>query len=285
MNVTLRPATPADARPCGVIMFEAFKTISEQHRFPPDFPDAETASGVLKFLFGHPAIYAVVAERDGDIVGSNVLDERNAIAGVGPITIAPREQNGSVGRKLMTNVLDRATERGFPGVRLLQAAYHGRSLALYTKLGFIPREPLSVMQGPALKTEIPGYRVRPATADDLAGCNELCMQVHGHHRGGELDDAISSGDARVVERDGRLVGYTTAIAFFGHAVGETSEALKALIAAADAFPGPGFMVPTRNAELLRWCLERGLKIVQPMTLMSTGLYNEPAGAWLPSIYY
>jgi hypothetical protein len=37
--------------------------------------------------------------------------------------------------------------------------------------------------------------------------------------------------------------------------------------------------------VFRWCLEHGLRIVQPMTLMSIGLYNEPQGAFLPSIVY
>jgi len=37
--------------------------------------------------------------------------------------------------------------------------------------------------------------------------------------------------------------------------------------------------------MLRWCLEQGLRIVMPMTLMSTGLYNEPAGSFLPSVIY
>jgi hypothetical protein len=32
-------------------------------------------------------------------------------------------------------------------------------------------------------------------------------------------------------------------------------------------------------------LLNGLRVVQPMTLMSTGLYNEPAGAFLPSVIY
>jgi hypothetical protein len=32
-------------------------------------------------------------------------------------------------------------------------------------------------------------------------------------------------------------------------------------------------------------LGNGLRIVQPMTLMTTGLYNEPAGAFLPSVVY
>ena len=89
----------------------------------------------------------------------------------------------------------------------------------------------------------------------------------------------------MVERGGRLTGYATAIGFFGHAVGESNEELKALIAAAPEFPGPGFLLPTRNGELFRWCLDRGLRVVQPMTLMSQGFYREPTGAWLPSILY
>ena len=44
-------------------------------------------------------------------------------------------------------------------------------------------------------------------------------------------------------------------------------------------------VPTRNSDLLRWCLENGLRVIHPMTLMTIGLYNEPVGAYLPSILY
>ena len=167
----------------------------------------------------------------------------------------------------------------------MQAAFHNRSLSLYTKLGFDPREPLSCMQGAPLHLAIPGYPVRPATLDDLAACNQVCARVHGHTREGEVRDAIEHGTATVVEHHGRITGYATGIAFFAHAVGETNTDLKALIAAAPAILGPGFLVPTRNADLLRWCLAHGLRIVQPMTLMSMGLYNEPQGAFLPSIAF
>src|SRR2546425_2480673 len=98
-------------------------------------------------MLAHPGFYGVVAERDGRIVGSNFLDERSAIAGVGPITVAPEAQDARVGRQLMDAVLDRANEKGFPGVRLLQAAYHNRSLSLYAKLGFEVREPIVTLQG------------------------------------------------------------------------------------------------------------------------------------------
>ena len=285
MAITLRRGTPADAEVCGRICYDAFYGISTAHNFPPDFPSPEVSVGLLSMMLAHPGFYVVVAERDGVIVGSNGVDERSAIAGIGPITVNPGAQNSGVGRQLMLHVLERAGARGCPGVRLVQTAFHNRSLALYTKLGFDPREPLSCMQGPPLRLGIPGYAVRAATAADLAACSELCLRVHGHTREGEVRDAIQQGTATVVEHDGRVTGYTTALAFFGHTVGESNTDLKALIGAAPAFGGSGFLLPTRNADLLRWCLNHGLHIVQPLTLMSLGLYNEPRGAFLPSIAF
>jgi hypothetical protein len=49
----------------------------------------------------------------------------------------------------------------------------------------------------------------------------------------------------------------------------------ALIGAAPEFGGPGFLLPTRNHEVFKSCLEAGLKLVFQMTLMTVGLYNEP----------
>jgi hypothetical protein len=61
--------------------------------------------------------------------------------------------------------------------------------------------------------------------------------------------------------------------------------MQALLASVESFAGPGILVPSRNSVLLRWCLQNGLRVVQPMTLMSAGLYSEPAGAWLPSVLF
>jgi hypothetical protein len=97
--------------------------------------------------------------------------------------------------------------------------------------------------------------------------------------------AIQQGTATVVEHNHRITGYATVIGFFGHAVGESNEDLKALIGAAPNFEGPGFLLPTRNSQLFRWCLQQGLRVVQPATLMSFGVYNQPSGAFLPSILF
>jgi GNAT superfamily N-acetyltransferase len=282
---TIRRAKPDDAPACGQICYDAFASLNRAHNFPPDFPDPGTAVGLLSMMFSHPGFYCVTAELDGRIAGSNCLDERSAIGGVGPITIDPNVQNRGVGGQLMHSVMERARERGCAGIRLVQAAFHNRSLSLYAKLGFDAVEPLSVMQGTPPQERIDGFTVRSATAADLEGCNRVCLNVHGHHRGPEMADAIQQRGAMVVERAGRITGYTSGMAFFGHSVSETNADMQALIAAAEGFGGPGILVPTRNSALFRWCLVNGLRVVEPMTLMVTGLYNQPAGAFLSSVLY
>src|SRR5450631_1447398 len=131
----LRKATAADAAAVGEICYQAFKAIAERHNYPPDFPNADLTTGFLGALIGHEKFFAVVAEVDGKVVGSNFLDERNPISGLGPITVDPALQNDGVGRALMNAALERAEQRGFAGTRLVQAAYHPRSLALYLRLG------------------------------------------------------------------------------------------------------------------------------------------------------
>lgn len=285
MTVTIREARKSDAAECGRICYQAFATVATAHNFTPDFPNVESAVGVISMLLGSDGIYGVVAELDGRVAGSNFLNERAAISGVGPVTIDPEAQNRGLGGRLMRDVIARSEKRGAAGIRLVQAGYHCRSLSLYSKLGFEVREHLSCMQGAAIEQKFDGYAVRVAGPHDITACNALAVRVHGHHRGGELHDAVGRRTATVVERAGRITGYATQIAFFGHAVAETTDDLKALIAAAQSYAGPGFLVPTRNGELMRWCLGRGLRITQPLTLMTQGLYNEPAGVYLPSVSY
>jgi GNAT superfamily N-acetyltransferase len=285
MRVSLRPASPDDAGAAGTICYAAFRTIADRHGFPPDFPAPDDAIGLMNLMLARPGIHGVIAESDGRVVGSNFLWEDAPLAGIGPITVDPGVQDAAIGRCLMEAVLERARQQGITSVRLVQAGYHTRSLALYAKLGFVAREPLAVMQGAALGTSIPDREVRPATEADLDAAQVLSFRVHGHARVGEFREALREGTATVVEHGGRITGYATGIGFFGHAVGETTADVKALIATAPCFPGPGFLVPIRNAELFRWCLEQGLRIVQPMTLMSLGTYGEPQGAFLPSILY
>jgi GNAT superfamily N-acetyltransferase len=284
-STVVRGATAADAEECGRIFYDAFESIAAPHHFPVEPGSREFARFKAAQLIADAGIAGFVAERDGTVIGSAFVDERGPIAGIGPVTVDPAAQDDGAGRELMEAALDRERERDVAGIRLVQTAYHYRSLALYAKLGFAVREPLAVLQGTPPPLTIPGLRVRPAGEEDVAACARLCTRVHGHDRAGELCAAIADGTARVVERPDRLSGYATGFGYGWHAVGETNEDLVALLSSAESFMGLGILVPLRNADLVRWCLDRGLRIVQTSTLMSIGLYNEPAGAWLPSVVY
>ena len=242
--------------------------------------------GILSMMIAHPGFHVVVAERDGVV---RRLQRASTSAPRSPASARspsiPAAQNAGVGRLLMHHVIERA--KRFAGVRLVQAAFHNRSLSLYTKLGFDPREPLSCVTGNAARaadSRLPRCAPRPQT--DLAACDAVCRRVHGHTRSGEVADAIrerqraASCCATVASPATRRASRSSATPS-----ARRNEDVQALIAAAPAFHGPGFLVPTRNAALLRWCLEQGLRIVQPLTLMSMGRYDEPRGAWLASISY
>jgi len=128
-EVLVRAATPDDGSVCGQICYEAFSKINAEHGFPSDFPGVEAGTSLLSTLFSSSNFYCVVAETGGRIVGTNCLDERSVIAGIGPITIDPSAQNVGIGRKLMQAVMNRAN--GAP--RRWNAARTGRipqSLAL-----------------------------------------------------------------------------------------------------------------------------------------------------------
>jgi hypothetical protein len=89
MTLRIHPGTVANARECGRIRYEAFKSIAEQHNFAPDFPSVDVATDVVTMLLSNPRFYSVVAELDGGIVGCNFLEERSAIAGIGPVSVDP----------------------------------------------------------------------------------------------------------------------------------------------------------------------------------------------------
>ena len=91
--------------------------------------------------------------------------------------------------------------------------------------------------------------------------------------------------ATLIERNGLISGYAAGVGLFGHAVAKSNEDLKGLIASAREILGPGFFVPARNHELLKWLLETGFRIAWPANLMSLGSYQEPTVPFLPSLAY
>jgi GNAT superfamily N-acetyltransferase len=284
--VTLREVERGDAEACAQICFDAFGGFHDHHRFPRDFPMLEAAAAIMGMWIPHPLVWGVVAEVDGRIVGSNFLDERDPIRGVGPITIDPKCQNVGVGRKLMEAVMERG--EGASGIRLLQDAFNMRSLSLYESLGFDVKEPVAVITGKPRSDPIQGREVRPLEEGDLDECEALCKKVHGFERTNELRDSIQAFAPFVAVRDGRITAYASSVTFWpmNHGVAETEHDMEALLqGAAAAVEEPlAFLVPLRTG-LFRWCLEERLRLVKPMNLMAVGDYREPRGSWFPSVLY
>src|SRR4051794_2431467 len=106
MPIAVRRSTPADVECAAQICFEAFHQINTAHGFPPDV-DAAFSHAIISSLFNDAEHICWVAEQDGRLVGSNCLDERDPIFGLGPITIDPAAQNTGAGRALMAAALDR----------------------------------------------------------------------------------------------------------------------------------------------------------------------------------
>lgn len=288
MEVTLRQPIPSDLATLGRIHYEAFRGIEETHGFwNPSFINPEASTEGIRSMVGNPGIYGVVAERDGQILGSNFLDERDPVRGIGPITVDPKTQNHGVGRLLMKAVLDRSA--GAVSVRLVQESFHMRSLSLYTTLHFDVKEPLLVMGGKARSEPLSEVVVRPLELKDVEECGALCRRVHKFERIGEVRDAVTALKPFVAVRNRNIVAYATepTNALVGHAVAASNADMKALLAGVSRLASEPLMifVPIRNSELFRWCLSEGLRSISPMNLMSIGEYQEPRGSWLPSVIY
>ncbi|HYE17397.1 MAG TPA: GNAT family N-acetyltransferase [Tepidisphaeraceae bacterium] len=289
MPTTLRPPAPADAPRLGQILHDAFAGIAARHNFPKDIPSAELGAMFAAAMVTTPGVFGVVAEIDGQIVGSNFLDHRDPIAGVGPITVDPAVQAKGVGRQLMQAVLDAG--RDAAGIRLVQDAFNTVSLPLYASLGFDVREPLALLAGKPKDKPAPAAEVRPMTAADLPACAALCEQIYGTSRANELSGALASPMTRpfVLLRNGRLAAYLTAPTFWilNHGVAHSEQDLTdLLLGVATTVSEPiSLLLPIRQATLFRWALAQGLRVVKPMNLMAIGPYRDPTGAWFPSVVY
>jgi len=72
-----------------------------------------------------------------------------------------------------------------------------------------------------------------------------------------------------------------------HGVAETEQDMRALLAGAAAMSSKplSLLLPTRQANLFRWCLHQGMRAIKPMTLMTIGHFQEPRGCYFSSVQY
>jgi GNAT superfamily N-acetyltransferase len=282
------PITDNDLNDCGRICYEGFRLVNERHGFPPGFSSIEAGVGRVHGMLQAPSTYGIVAEADASIVGFAFLTERDPVRSIGPIAIDPRVQSRGIGRRLMGALLERA--RGASSIRLVQAGFNLQSLSLYATLGFDAKEQLVVMAGRPRQPASGGYSVRRLNEADVSECEALHRSILGYTRTNELRDRLAEGSPIVAIHEGRVAGYLSAPtgAIKGNfGVAESDEAMEALLSGAAELDEAAlsFILPTRHANLFRWCLGQGFLAKEPMTLMSIGEYFNPQGIQLPSLHY
>ena len=285
MAIEITRPVAADGAALADICYRAFKDISDKHGFPTDFQTTEFAQMVISGCIANESGYAVAARVDGTLAGSNFFTFTDEVAGVGPISVDPERQGGGVGRLLMEDMLRAAQEQGIERVRLMQDAFNMTSLALYASLGFDTRHPAALLE-PAPK---PHHDVRPMTLDDLDAVEALSRDIYKVSRRDDAGHHIGGGPFKpfVRERNGRVVGYFV-IGIIGHGCAESEDDLLVLAQhAASEVPAEiaRCFCPLREGELYRKMLAAGFRNRKVMNLMTIGPYDEPEGAWMPSVGY
>jgi|SRR3954449_6674615 predicted N-acetyltransferase YhbS len=147
MSLMIRPIEQNDVERCGRIGYQTHKTISSAHGYPSEQPSEEFGIGLIRSLLDNPNSWGILAERQGTILGSIFIHKfpPSPVAVIGPLTVHPSAEGGGIGKRLMDAALIQAHKQNHDQIRLVQSPSHIRSFVLYTKCGFILREPLFLM--------------------------------------------------------------------------------------------------------------------------------------------
>jgi ribosomal protein S18 acetylase RimI-like enzyme len=282
--IEIRRPEPQHIAELGRICYDAFYDIATSHGFPPDFASVEFAQAVVGLMMQQETIYSSAAF-DGDRPrGSNFLNMWGDAAGIGPISVDLDAQGEGIGKSLMLDAIAHAESAGFEGVRLCQDSFNMRSLALYASLGFVVKEPLAYMTLATNGPVDPDFR--PATAADHDAMDALCRDVYRITRKGEYTALTAAGfPAFVLDRGGHIAGYLIGTSI-GHGVAETDDDMLALLSSiAATTPDAHAHIAMRQGDIYRRALAAGHRNRKVMNLMARGRYEEPSGAYCPSVMY
>lgn len=290
MDFRIIPIEESHVPGAGAICFEAFGALQDRHGVERDFDSVDTACKVVGMFASRPDFCGFAAvDAQGTLLGSNFLGFSDAgpeggVAGVGPITVRPDIQARGVGRALMLRVMEDAKARGIARVRLMQEAINTTSLSLYTKLGFDWREAVALVRPAPGAAE--HAAIEPAGEKDLGAIDEISRRHYHHSRVREAEGFMKIDlPGFVMRRLGRATGYYFP-SFLGHGFAQTQGDLADLVSHAVRHAPPHFhktLVPLGQHELYRMLLVRGGQTVKLLNYMTTGPYEAPAGAWIPSI--
>ncbi len=190
MPPVLRPMTLADAPPAA----DAVRVDGWGER-----------DAFFRFSAGYERAWPVIAEDDGDIVGTGVATANGSVGWVGTIWVRTTHRGRGLGRDLTAWVIDRLTEAGCTSL-VLVATDLGRPL--YERFGFAIQTRYRMFEGPeggvaalppaAAERDPAKRRIRDAVPADLDAMIALDADASGEDRSGLLRGLTRPGTGRVV---------------------------------------------------------------------------------------
>ncbi len=291
-----------DIQAAADIFYHAFNTFNASVGLPREWDSVEQAHLLVSALYEHPNYLAWVAEENGTgrILGSNFLDVSDEVNAPGPMSIATDAQNAKVGRAFMNFFKDYCLEIGKPEIRFVQVGNNAKSFALYSSLGYIPRDTLTMMKGRVSAEMARRYRdryqVRRMEPADVATCSKLYFDSVGVNRYHDINNSLAPGspyDPWVLldkAQAGGIVAYTTGYFLLGHGIYATEEAFQALFSLVSTraeHESVFHLMAQRYPGVLLWAVrDAKIKVVRQQILMSHGKYRNPEGAlYFPGMGY
>jgi GNAT superfamily N-acetyltransferase len=243
-------------------------------------------------------VVAEDSEQRGRLMGSCFYHPRETHVALGIMNVHPAYFGRGVASHLLRDVIGIAAVQRKP-VRLVSSAMNLDSFSLYSRAGFVPRAVFADMMVPPERVagiecaEL--HRVRPATTMDVPFIVQLEASVSGIRR--ELDWRFFIENRQGIWHtfvfegaNGAIEGVLGSVHHPGsHMVGpgvmRHAGAAAALVAAQlkhHAGRSPVFLVPLKEAELVRTLYEWGAKNVELHFLQVLGSSQELNGVMMPT---
>jgi GNAT superfamily N-acetyltransferase len=237
----------------------------------------------FRYAVEQPFVRPVLAERDGEIVGTGVASAHGAVGWVGTIFVAESERGHGLGRALTEATMAELQHLGCE-TQVLVATDMGRPV--YERLGFATRtfyRTFELEGRLAADGDEPDGGVRRFTASDLDDAAELDARATGEERRGVLAAmADVEGGLALRSPDGAFEGFVLRAPWGGGAtVAASIDAALRLLDARRLRAGPDHLVrvgtPLENTAGMKGLEAAGWRPTWTARRMELG----PAVRWQP----
>jgi len=205
-------------------------------------PDPMTVFGdsdILRARYRADPGGAVVAERDGEIIGAVYATRWGSYGFFGPLCVRPDNWDQGIGGRLLEPVMDLFAGWGVRQSALFTFPNSTKHVGLYQRFGFWPQHLTSVLAKPPVAASDPPERY-DGDAATLEACRNLSDSVfEGLDLSAEIEAARTHGFGATVlvrrGRDGALSGFAVCHDRAGEAPSDACFVKFALASDADSF--------------------------------------------------